>query len=1072
MEEAPDVDRVCSKRTKHAHTCSMDATSGRMADETSASERANGSEPSTNGREMPDVPEPVTYLTQSNALMRKNLTFQKRNWGTNLCLILTPLVFSILLFVIQRVVDTAFDQDDFKCGCLCTRYCLEDNPGVCFDLQDYEVDGQWPQFIEYQGREIRMVPTNDDIDCKERNEDVCGIDYSTPQQAGFCEVANPILYPALFQVPNASSRATVDGVECDPDDVQGGMENCTAGLLFTGANETLATKLATGLTNSMQVIQNIEDFDLANAGGANLAVPSFMEAQAIPGIFRNETEAVMGTPQKPERGLLLDSAYGGTTPVYYLLEDCTGLEESIRESLTNASVRFLGQPLLCVDAPALWESSRADINSLLFAGYGQGAIDGGSAPSGSGQWTGAWDFLDSTADGRVFEVNIMYNRTIDRERGEDGEERSPPKFLRLSGMLNAASSSYLRNYNNGTMLLLGLRDMPKPQTDLNVDIGAILGPIFYSWLMQLLLPVMVNLLVYEKQCRIRVMMRMQGLGSAAYWTINFAYFASLYLLYMFMVYIFAYALQLTIITNNSFAASFVFLLVYGLFQVIFAFFLSTLFRSAKTATITIVVYLLCGGLLGEFLLKPYIESETIPEGAIIALMQIPAFALYRGFYELSQYAFAANYTGTGGMTLGEPPFMDFGFIFIIFLYQGFLFMLLALYLERVYDTGLGSNEHPLFFLRRFKKKRESSTQAGQDDDQGLSVPVEASDVLEERNRAETVTDFASNVLVTRGARKTYPAVDGAPPKTACENLSFAVSNHECFGFLGPNGAGKTTSINLMTGLTPPTKGTVFVAGMDIRTDLNQIYSIIGVCPQHDLLWGNLTAREHLLFYGRLKNLKGKALREACRKGLQDVNLLRNGVGDRVVSSYSGGMKRRLSVAISLIGSPRVVFLDEPSTGLDPASRRQLWKVIKAAQKSAGIVLTTHSMEEAEELCGRIGIFVDGGLRVVGNPKELTSRFGGYLVVSLMTVPEMANTLVDLIKQRFPFARCTYSIAGFQKWEMPTEHVTIVDVFYLVEELRADGIELLDWAVANMTLEEVFIKICHEQGVEAKNIAYV
>lgn len=1036
-------------------------------------EDGEGSEGARNGQVEPKLPRPVTYGTQSNALLRKNLTYQKRNCGTNLCLILTPLVFSILLFVIQKVVDNAFDQEDFRCGCLCTKYCLDDNPNVCFTLEEYGDDGEWPQpFIIYEGQEIRMVPTNDDINCEERNQDVCGIEYSTPQQAGFCEVANPFLYPALFQVPNASRRAIVDGMECDPDNVQGGMENCTAGLLFTGENETLATQLATRLTNSIQAINNMESFDVSNAGGMTAAPQSFLEALSIPSMFRNETEAVMGTSELPERGGLLDSAYGGTLPIYYLLDDCTNLEESIRVNLTARSLDLMGQPLLCVDAPALWERTRSDINDLLFAGYGQGAMDGGPAPPGSGEWTGAWDFMGSTGDGKVFEVNIMYNRTIDREDGEDGEERSPPKFLRLSGVLNAASLAYLRNFNNGTMLLQGIRDMPKPETDLNVDIGAILGPIFYSWLMQLLLPVMVNLLVYEKQCRIRVMMRMQGLGNAAYWTINFAYFGSLYLLYMFMIYIFAYALQLTIITNNSFSASFVFLLVYGVFQVIFAFFLSTLFQSAKTATISVVVYLLCGGLLGEFLLKPYIEGETIPEGAIIALMQIPAFALYRGFYELSQYAFAANYTGSGGMTLGKPPFMDFGFIFIIFLYQGFLFMILALYLERVYDTGLGSNEHPLFFLRCFRKRKAQREQVVQGDNQELSVPVEGFDVLEERNRAETINDFVTNVLVTNGLKKTYPAVDGAPPKTACDNLSFAVSNHECFGFLGPNGAGKTTSINLMTGLTPPTKGTVIVAGMDIRTELNRIYSTIGVCPQHDLLWGNLTAREHLLFYGRLKNLTGKALKEACRKGLQDVNLLRNGVGDRVVSSYSGGMKRRLSVAISLIGDPRVVFLDEPSTGLDPASRRQLWKVIKTAQKNAGIVLTTHSMEEAEELCGRIGIFVDGGLRVVGNPKELTSRFGGFLVVSLMTVPEKADLLSELVKQEYSFAKCTYSIAGFQKWELPTEHVNIADVFYLVEKLRAAGVELLDWAVANMTLEEVFIKICQEQGVAAEKVAHV
>ena len=144
-------------------------------------------------------------------------------------------------------------------------------------------------------------------------------------------------------------------------------------------------------------------------------------------------------------------------------------------------------------------------------------------------------------------------------------------------------------------------------------------------------------------------------------------------------------------------------------------------------------------------------------------------------------------------------------------------------------------------------------------------------------------------------------------------LTLAIARGECFGLLGPNGAGKSTALNCLTGTLEPTSGTAVVAGHDIRSDLNAVYSLMGVCPQDNLLWEALTAREHVLFYGRLKNLKGAELAAAVDAALRSVNLLNGGTGDKQVRTYSGGMKRRLSVAISLVGDPSVVYMDEPST---------------------------------------------------------------------------------------------------------------------------------------------------------------
>eukprot|EP00164_Ancoracysta_twista_P000422 GFYU01000572.1.p1 GENE.GFYU01000572.1~~GFYU01000572.1.p1 ORF type:complete len:286 (+),score=101.33 GFYU01000572.1:113-859(+) len=247
--------------------------------------------------------------------------------------------------------------------------------------------------------------------------------------------------------------------------------------------------------------------------------------------------------------------------------------------------------------------------------------------------------------------------------------------------------------------------------------------------------------------------------------------------------------------------------------------------------------------------------------------------------------------------------------------------------------------------------------------------------------------------------------------------------------------------------------------------MDEVYTMLGVCPQDNLIWETLTAREHLNFYGKLKKLKGDELRSAVDAALDSVNLLN--VSDKRAGAFSGGMKRRLSVAMSLIGDPKVVYLDEPSTGLDPASRRTLWDAILEAKKSRAVILTTHSMEEAEALCDRIGIFVDGELRCLGNPKELTSRYGGQYVLSIHTPPDREKDAFDFITKFAPRAKLTYALAGTQRFEIPTDDLEIDEVFETMESQK-DELEISDWGMANSTLEDVFISVAG-RGVDVETL---
>jgi len=447
-------------------------------------------------------------------------------------------------------------------------------------------------------------------------------------------------------------------------------------------------------------------------------------------------------------------------------------------------------------------------------------------------------------------------------------------------------------------------------------------------------------------------------------------------------------------------------------------------------------------------------------------------------------------------------------VMIIFFVEWLVIGLAAYYLDQVYSSGSGIKRHPLFFLDCFLKRQLEERNARLAAAAAAAAPSgaeEGADVAECRAVAYS-TDAQDTFILARGLSKTYPGQDGGPPKVACRELSVSIPAGECFGLLvrqsppppslpcradaralqGPNGAGKSTAINMLIGFLQPTRGSAFIRGYDLQNDLDTVYSMLGVCPQHDLLWEQLSGREHLRFYGRLKNLRGPELEAACDEALRSVNLFGGGVGNRPCGTYSGGMKRRLSVAISLIGNPPVVFLDEPSTGLDPASRATLWEVIKKAKRKRAIVLTTHAMEEAEELCDRLGIFVDGTLRCVGNPKELTGRFGGFLILTVTTALLRIADCEAFVRRMSPSAALTYKLGGTLKFDLPLAEVNVATVFTQLTDAKA-ALGIVDWGVANMTLEEVrclfnrsscvradaraliqvFIKLAREIGAESK-----
>ena len=275
------------------------------------------------------------------------------------------------------------------------------------------------------------------------------------------------------------------------------------------------------------------------------------------------------------------------------------------------------------------------------------------------------------------------------------------------------------------------------------------------------------------------------------------------------------------------------------------------------------------------------------------------------------------------------------------------------------------------------------------------------DVEREMKEVEASNNKTYSIKVDK-LRKVYP-FGKKQYKVAVDKLSFGVKNGECFALLGVNGAGKTTTFKMLSGDYVQTSGRAFINGYSIPEKLKQAQRNIGYCPQFDSILDLLTAKEHLHLYAAIKGIPESLRGRMVEKQLVEMNLKQ--YENIPAGTYSGGNKRKLSVAIAMIGNPAVVFLDEPSTGMDPEARRFMWNVISRIsreRKQSSIILTTHSMEEAEALATKMGIMVSGNLKCIGTSQHIKNKFGGgyeiEVKLELPTKEEVANTIGRLEPQ--------------------------------------------------------------------------
>jgi len=292
-------------------------------------------------------------------------------------------------------------------------------------------------------------------------------------------------------------------------------------------------------------------------------------------------------------------------------------------------------------------------------------------------------------------------------------------------------------------------------------------------------------------------------------------------------------------------------------------------------------------------------------------------------------------------------------------------------------------------------------------------------------------------------------------KVAVRSMDLVVERGEVFAFLGPNGAGKTTAVRMLAGLLQPTEGDAWVLGSDVRLAAAEIRRRIGVLPETPSLYGSLTARQNLGFFGELYDLDPARLGARVDELLETFEL--GEAADRPVAGFSKGMRQRLAIARAILHDPELLFLDEPTSGLDPTAALGVREMIQQLSQEAGrtILLCTHNLDEAQRLCGRIGVISEGVLRAVGRPAELAERFWEGLWVEI-ELDDLADEAVSSV----------LGAAGADGWEpledgMRVRVASRDDIPSLVGALAGAGARIYRVAPKEWSLADIYFRI--QQG---------
>ena len=395
----------------------------------------------------------------------------------------------------------------------------------------------------------------------------------------------------------------------------------------------------------------------------------------------------------------------------------------------------------------------------------------------------------------------------------------------------------------------------------------------------------------------------------------------------------------------------------------------------------------------------------------------------------------------------------------------FIFLLLGLYLQNVISQQYGQSK-PFYFLctKKFWCKKNKNVVYLREKADSITRPSKFKDNYQDESQYNDKLNNGECLKLT-DIVKVFD--DG---KVAVDGLSLNIYKDEIFALLGHNGAGKTTLISILCGLYEKTSGQAFHENEDIYENMDEFRKKIGICPQHDVLFDKLTVREHLEMFAIFKGVDPAVMNNDIDKVISDMEL--NEKENICVQALSGGQKRKLSIGIALLGGSKVVFLDEPSSGMYITSRRALWDILKKCNNNRIIVLTTHYMEEAAILGNRIGIVANGKLKCCGTSLFLINRFGKYISLTIVKDQNCDDQkVINFIKQK---------IGNNVEFDIFSEEILVrinkdnefnvnLKEFFNSLDQNITLLDIKSYSASMPTLEDVFLNVSAETKANADEI---
>ncbi|XP_061463687.1 glucosylceramide transporter ABCA12 isoform X2 [Rhineura floridana] len=592
-----------------------------------------------------------------------------------------------------------------------------------------------------------------------------------------------------------------------------------------------------------------------------------------------------------------------------------------------------------------------------------------------------------------------------------------------------------------------------------------------AWI--LFIAAFVKKLVQEKDLRLYEYMKMMGVNSSSHffaWFIECATFLLITITFLIIM------LKVgNVLPNINVVILFLYLLDYSFSIIAMCYLISVFFNNTNIAA-------LVGCLIYILTFFPFIVLLVVENHLSFSVKSLLSLLSPTAFSYGSQYIARYEEQGIGLQwdNMYKSPMSgdntNFGWMCWLILIDSFIYFILGWYIRNVFPGKYGMAAPwyfpllPSYWAERYgyiplwneKRKSFFFTNFFLRKQPAFPEKMYVQSALPSNLEPEP-TDLKVGVSL-HGITKIYES------KAAVQNLNLNFYEGNITSLLGHNGAGKTTTISILTGLFPASSGTIFVYGKDIRTDQDIIRKNMGICMQHNVLFSYLTMKEHLLLYGYIKvpHWSKQELHNEVQRTLKETGLYNH--RHKLAGSLSGGMKRKLSISIALLGGSKVVILDEPTTGVDPCSRRGIWEIISKNRKGRTIILSTHHLDEAEVLSDRIAFLEHGGLKCCGSPFYLKETFGsGYhLTLTKKKSPTLnlaeecdTSAVTAMIQSHLPEAYLREDIGGELVYVLPPFNNKVSSAHQSLLRGLDSGLSDLNigcYGISDSTVEEVFLNL--------------